>query len=95
MLLVLSESVKLYFNHNNLFIYFHLKDAFSLPGVGNKIALKVWEIVETGCLRKVSEVCGDKKTQVLELFTNIWGVGPSTAETWYQQVFDKIKFVHL
>lgn len=62
------------------------KDAVSLPGVGDKIACKVWEILETGCLQKVSEVCEDSKTQVLELFTNIWGVGPSTAEAWYHQV---------
>lgn len=61
------------------------EDAVSLPGVGDKIASKVWEILETGCLRKVSEVCEDGKTQVLDLFTNIWGVGPSTAEAWYQQ----------
>ncbi|XP_034235313.1 DNA polymerase lambda-like [Thrips palmi] len=63
------------------------EDAVSLPGVGDKIASKVWEILETGRLRKVSEVCEDSKTKVLQLFTNIWGVGPSTAEAWYLQGF--------
>lgn len=63
-----------------------LKDAVALPGVGDKVASKVWEILETGSLRKVAEVCGSEKARTLELFTNIWGVGPSTAEGWYQQV---------
>ncbi|KAJ1526281.1 hypothetical protein ONE63_009435 [Megalurothrips usitatus] len=61
------------------------EDAIALPGVGDKMASKVWEILETGSLRKVSEVCSDEKTRTLELFTNIWGVGPSTADSWYQQ----------
>lgn len=61
------------------------EDAISLPGVGEKMASKVWEILETGSLRKVSEVCKEDKTKALELFTNIWGVGPSTADGWYQQ----------
>lgn len=60
------------------------EDAVALPGVGDKIAAKVWEILETGSLMKASEVCNDSKTISLQIFTNIWGVGPSTAENWYQ-----------
>ncbi|KAK3911849.1 DNA polymerase lambda [Frankliniella fusca] len=60
------------------------EDAIALPGLSDKMARKVWEILETGSL-KVSKVCEDSKTIALEIFTNIWGVGPSTAENWYQQ----------
>lgn len=70
------------------------EDAVSLPGVGDKIASKVWEILETGSLRKVREVCEDDRTRCLEIFTNIWGVGPSTAESWFQlgcRTLDDIK----
>jgi len=68
------------------FIFFFSQDAVKLPGIGTRMAEKVWEILERGSLRKVAEVCGDEKTKILELFTGVWGAGPSTAESWYQQV---------
>ena len=35
-------------------------------------------------MRKVSEVCDSEKMRVLDLFTRVWGAGPSTAEQWYE-----------
>nr|CAD7420303.1 unnamed protein product [Timema poppensis] len=62
------------------------QEAHALPGVGAKMAAKVQEILDCGQLRKVQEICESEKTSVLELFTKVWGAGPSAAESWYQQV---------
>ena len=58
----------------------------SIPGVGSKIAAKVSEFLASGHLRKVEEICGSERSQVVELFTKVWGVGPATAQSWFQQV---------
>nr|CAD7268721.1 unnamed protein product [Timema shepardi] len=63
------------------------QEAHALPGVGAKMAAKVQEILDCGQLRKVQEICESEKTSVLELFTKVWGAGPSAAESWYQQGF--------
>ena len=68
-----------------------LKEAVNIPGVGSKLATKVWEIMESGELRKLTELSSGEEQQALELFTNIWGVGASTARAWvhigYRYVF--------
>ena len=61
------------------------EEASKIPNVGKKMADKIMEIVEEGQLQKVSEVCDSDKMKVLCLFNRVWGVGPSTAEKWYQQ----------
>nr|CAD7412418.1 unnamed protein product [Timema cristinae] len=63
------------------------QEVHALPGVGAKMAAKVQEIIDCGQLRKVQEICESEKTSVLEIFTKVWGAGPSTAESWYQQGF--------
>lgn len=63
------------------------EEAVSIPGVGSKIAAKVSEFLASGCLRKVDEICGSERSQVVELFTKVWGVGPATAQSWFQQGF--------
>lgn len=62
-----------------------LQEASNIPGVGEKMAKKVMEIIESGKLSKVEEVYNDEKTEVLDRFCKIWGVGPNTAENWYRQ----------
>ena len=66
-------------------------DAANIPGIGAKMAAKIAEILETGTLQKTKEVCSDKKAQTLNLFNRIWGVGPSTADTLYQQGLRSLK----
>lgn len=41
--------------------------------------------MEDGFCSKVQDIC-DEKTQVLEMFNKIWGVGSATAQQWYQKV---------
>ena len=61
------------------------QEAKALPGVGQRLADKIWEIVESGELRKLDEITSSEEMKVLELFKNIWGAGAHTARTWYQQ----------
>ncbi|CAB4004769.1 DNA polymerase lambda-like, partial [Paramuricea clavata] len=52
----------------------------NLPFVGERLANKIWEIVQTGHLQRLDHL--DAKTDAMELFCNLWGAGPKTAETW-------------
>lgn len=55
-----------------------------IPGIGKSMATKIVEIMDSGHLRKLDQF--GESVSVLELFTNIWGVGAKTAQLWYQQV---------
>lgn len=63
------------------------EEAKSLRGVGERLADKIWEIVQSGHLRKIDEVCSGKKMEAISLFNKVSGIGPSTAETFVQQGF--------
>jgi len=54
----------------------------SLNGVGEKTALKIMEIIETGALRRVDAERTEDVVAV-QLFQGIYGVGQSTAYAWY------------
>ncbi|KAG7174440.1 DNA polymerase lambda-like [Homarus americanus] len=71
------------------------EEALSIPGVGERLADKVAEIVESGKLRKVSEVCEGEEANTLKLFTGVWGAGPTTAQSWYTQGFRTLQDLQL
>ena len=48
-----------------------------------QLAKKIWEIVETGHLRRLDHV--DPKQDAINLFVGVWGAGPTTAEAWVSQ----------
>ncbi|KAF7369789.1 DNA polymerase lambda [Mycena venus] len=57
-------------------------EARSIRGVGDKTALKIMEIIETGDLRRIGyENTAD--VQIRKIFQGIYGVGQSTAYQWY------------
>ena len=59
------------------------EECSSLPFVGERLAKKIWEIVETGHLRRLDHV--DPNQEAINLFVGVWGAGPTTAETWVSQ----------
>lgn len=59
------------------------EECSSLPYVGERLAKKIWEIVQTGHLRRLDHV--DPKQEALNLFVGVWGAGPTTAEAWVSQ----------
>ncbi|XP_051883006.1 DNA polymerase lambda isoform X2 [Pristis pectinata] len=61
------------------------QEACEIPGIGKRMAEKIWEILETGHLRKLDYI--SESISVLEAFANIWGAGVKTAQMWYQQGF--------
>ncbi|MEE6486057.1 hypothetical protein FKM82_014494 [Ascaphus truei] len=61
------------------------QEACNIPGIGKKMAEKIEEILESGHLRKLDHI--SESVPVLEIFSNIWGAGTKTAQTWYQQGF--------
>ncbi|KAK7110678.1 hypothetical protein V1264_014513 [Littorina saxatilis] len=63
------------------------EEARALQGVGAKLADKIWEIAQSGELRKLTEFQSSEQVQVLKLFTDVWGAGPTTANAWFQQGF--------
>ncbi|KAG0711901.1 DNA polymerase lambda [Chionoecetes opilio] len=63
------------------------EEALALPGIGGRLADKVAEILESGRLRKVAEVCEGEEAECLRLFLGVWGAGPNTAQAWYLQGF--------
>ena len=59
------------------------EECSSLPYVGERLAKKIWEIVQTGHLRRLDHV--EPKQEALNLFVGVWGAGPTTAEAWISQ----------
>ncbi|PAA91213.1 hypothetical protein BOX15_Mlig013423g1 [Macrostomum lignano] len=59
--------------------------AQSLPGVGSRLADKIWEIAQSGRLAKLDCLSSDETVAALKLFTSLWGAGPVTAQAWVAQ----------
>lgn len=59
------------------------EECSNLSFVGERLAKKIWEIVQTGHLRRLDHV--DPKQEAINLFVGVWGAGPTTAEAWVSQ----------
>jgi DNA polymerase IV len=58
------------------------EEALKLPGVGNRLAEKIEEIVTTNHLRRLESVKDDPTDRFMTLFLGIYGVGLSQASRW-------------
>lgn len=63
------------------------EEAELLPCIGPSISSKIEEIVKTDRLQRLEHAQNDPKSQVLQLFLGIYGVGLSTASQWRAQGF--------
>jgi len=59
------------------------EEAKRIPGVGNKIAEKIEEIIHTGKLRKLEHIRQDDETTVVNIFNSVVGIGPAKAKELY------------
>ncbi|KAG0639831.1 hypothetical protein HOY80DRAFT_961525 [Tuber brumale] len=57
-------------------------EARELPGIGDRIALKIEEIVRTDRLRRLDYTKMDPEDEALRLFLGIYGVGGVKAQKW-------------
>lgn len=63
------------------------EQAIKLPGIGKNIAEKIAEIAQTGELRKLNNINQREDLSAIKLFTDIHGVGPTTAQQFVNQGF--------
>ncbi|KAI5121470.1 hypothetical protein M0805_003927 [Coniferiporia weirii] len=58
------------------------EEAKTIKDVGEKTALKIKEIIETGELKRIEHE-NTEDVRVINMFSDIYDVGPSTAYRWY------------
>ncbi|CAF1093694.1 unnamed protein product [Rotaria sp. Silwood1] len=63
------------------------EEIIKLPGIGESLAKKIWEIIDTGSFEKLEDFQSSEYMTVINLFGNIWGCGPNIAKQWYDQGF--------
>ncbi|KFM83061.1 DNA polymerase beta, partial [Stegodyphus mimosarum] len=56
------------------------KEARALKGIGQKIADKLDEFIQTGKLQKLETIRADDTSQAINLLTKVTGIGPATAQ---------------
>ncbi|CAD8077698.1 unnamed protein product [Paramecium primaurelia] len=59
------------------------EDLKEMPTIGEKIKKKIIEIIQTGQLLKVQKLQGQDKNVAITQLTRVWGIGPTTAATFY------------
>ena len=60
------------------------KQADDIPFVGDKIKLKIKELLQTGKLRKTEALRSDPKLSAIQLFADIHGIGPFLGKKLYE-----------
>jgi len=63
------------------------EELIKLPGIGESLAKKIWEIIDTGSLEKLEDFQSSDYIRTIQLFGNVWGCGPHIAKQWYDQGF--------
>ncbi|KAI9886442.1 MAG: phosphoglycerate kinase [Watsoniomyces obsoletus] len=62
-------------------------EAIRIPGIGQRISLKIEEIVRTNSLRRLEHAKTEPLDQTLKLFMGIYGVGYAQAQKWIARGF--------
>ncbi|XP_075211388.1 DNA polymerase beta-like isoform X2 [Lycorma delicatula] len=61
------------------------KEARKLDGIGDKIAKKIDEFIETGTLQKLEKIKKDDTSESINLLTRVTGIGPAKARELFDQ----------
>ena len=66
------------------------EEAIKLPGVGQRLADKIEEVVQTDKLKRLDYALNDPKAKILALFMGVYGVGHVQAQKWVTQGFQTL-----
>ncbi|KAI9313149.1 hypothetical protein BX666DRAFT_2030532 [Dichotomocladium elegans] len=69
---------------------------YSLPfleGIGAKIATLIQVYIDTGTIPEAEKLLGDERFRTVSLFAKVFGVGPKTANIWYDQGYRTLQQV--
>ncbi|EQL29034.1 hypothetical protein RJZ56_004632 [Blastomyces dermatitidis] len=66
------------------------EQAVTIPGIGERLAAKIEEIVWTNRLRRLEEANAEPHDVLLSQFLNIYGVGFAQASKWIQQGYQSL-----
>ncbi|OJD26300.1 hypothetical protein ACJ73_02317 [Blastomyces percursus] len=66
------------------------EQALAIPGIGERLATKIEEIVWTNRLRRLEEANAEPHDVLLSQFLNIYGVGFAQASKWIQQGYQSL-----
>ena len=58
----------------------------AIQGIGTRLADRIWEIVQTGDLKKLDYLKSRDDISSIELFTTVHGIGPTSAQNFVAQV---------
>lgn len=56
-----------------------------LPTIGKSMQEHIYDILTTGKLPKLENLKNDERVCTLSLFSSIWGIGPATAQRFYEK----------
>ncbi|EAS03408.2 helix hairpin-helix protein (macronuclear) [Tetrahymena thermophila SB210] len=62
-----------------------VKDVQKINGLGEKTKEKIKEILETGQCQRAQILTQSERNQAIELLSQVWGIGPSTASQLYER----------
>lgn len=62
-----------------------MDDVATIDGIGEKIRLKIQEILETGHLEAAEKLREDDTLRMMDVLTHVYGIGPVKAKTLLQQ----------
>lgn len=66
-------------------------EARKLSGIGDKIAKKIDEMLQTGKLEKLEKIRADDSNSIINLFTRVAGIGPAKARDLAEAGFTSIE----
>ncbi|GLA65461.1 hypothetical protein AtubIFM54640_007214 [Aspergillus tubingensis] len=66
-------------------------EALAIPGIGERLADKIEEIVSTNRLRQLENATNSREDKILKLFTGIYGVGITQASIWLAEGYKTLE----